>query len=95
MSGVAVSIVTPTLNAERYLEACLASVARQGVEVEHLLVDAGSTDRTLEMARASVGVRVIEQRGSSQTQAINVGLEQARGAVVAWLNADDMYADGA
>ncbi|MBV9543176.1 MAG: glycosyltransferase, partial [Chloroflexi bacterium] len=87
--------VTPTLNAERYLEACLASVARQGVEVEHLLVDAGSTDRTLEMARASVRVQVIEQRGSSQTQAINVGLEQARGAVVAWLNADDMYADGA
>lgn len=48
-----VSVVIPTLNAERYLDECLAALSAQDYdgEVEILLVDAGSTDRTLEIAR--------------------------------------------
>jgi glycosyltransferase involved in cell wall biosynthesis len=90
--AVGVSIVTPTLNAERYLEACLGSVSEQrGVDVEHVVVDGGSTDRTLEIARRFSDLSVMQAVGAGQARAINLGLKSARGEVVAWLNADDLY----
>lgn len=91
---VDVTVVTPTLNAERYLEACIASVAAQrtgGLGVQHIIVDGGSTDRTLELARHHTGVVVLEHNGARQSQAINAGLRAAAGDVVAWLGADDSY----
>ena len=52
------SIVTPNYNGARFLEATLASVAAQrapGVEVEHWIVDGGSTDGSLEIIRRFLG----------------------------------------
>jgi glycosyltransferase involved in cell wall biosynthesis len=51
--GRTVGIVTPTVNAERYLEETLRSVwsqATAGISIDHLVVDGGSTDRTVEIA---------------------------------------------
>lgn len=93
-----VSIVTPTLNAERYLGACLDSVrAQQEVVdgVEHLVVDGGSTDATEAIARRAPGVVWLGRPGLNQSEAVNEGLRHATGAVCAWLNADDTYAPGA
>jgi glycosyltransferase involved in cell wall biosynthesis len=91
-----ISIITPTLNAEAYVAECLASVQGQSVpEVEHVLVDGGSTDRTAEIARQHIGVRWVERPDLKQAAAINVGFRLAAGEVVAWLNADDLYAPGA
>lgn len=88
-----VSIVTPTLNAERYLAECLASVGAQGVaDVEHIVVDGGSADRTREIVESFAGVRWVDDPGGSQTHAINRGFALAQGDVLAWLNADDLYA---
>jgi glycosyltransferase involved in cell wall biosynthesis len=90
------SIVTPTLNAAAYLEQCLASVAGQAVEdLEHIVVDGGSSDATQAIARRFPGVIWISRPGSGQTAAINAGLQGAQGDVVAWLNADDAYTPGA
>jgi glycosyltransferase involved in cell wall biosynthesis len=94
MPRLAVSIITPTLNAERYLAECLVSVRIQGwAELEQLVVDGGSTDRTEHIVRASDAIW-LSRPGLRQAAAINVGLHLARGDVVAWLNADDLYADG-
>ena len=94
--AVVVSIVTPTLDAERYLESCLASVAEQQiVELEHIVVDGGSTDRTLEIASRYQHVEVLRRDRTNQSEAINAGLRHARGEVVTWLNADDAYVPGA
>lgn len=91
-----ITVVTPTLNAERYLGNCLASVrGAAGTVVEHIVVDGGSTDGTEELVRAQPGVQWIVRPGLNQSAAINEGLRMARAEVVAWLNADDLYAPGA
>ena len=47
-----ISIVTPTYNSEQYLEACILSIRNQRYEnLEHIIIDGGSTDGTLEMIR--------------------------------------------
>ena len=90
------TIVTPTLNAERHLRECLASVTAQDPPggIEHLVVDGGSSDRTEAVVRASLGTW-LPRPGLKQSAAINAGLRVARGDVVAWLNADDVYTPGA
>jgi glycosyltransferase involved in cell wall biosynthesis len=88
------SIITPTLNAERYLAECLASVREQRQpNLEHLVVDGGSTDRTELIAHQS-DVCWIQRPGQKQAAAINVGLRTAGGSILAWLNADDLYTPG-
>jgi glycosyltransferase involved in cell wall biosynthesis len=88
-----ISVVTPTLNAERYLAECLASLSFG--DLEHLVVDGGSTDRTVEMVRQHPGSLCLVRPGLNQAAAINEGLRAATGEVVAWLNADDAYAPDA
>jgi glycosyltransferase involved in cell wall biosynthesis len=91
---LAVSIVTPTLNAERYIAECLSSVrAQHYASLEHLVVDGGSTDRTPEIVLQS-GAAWLSRPGLRQAAAINAGLRIARGDLVAWLNADDLYMPG-
>jgi len=94
VSDLSISIVTPTLNAERYLAECLLSVRTQGwPNLEQLVVDGGSTDGTERLVRASDAVW-LSRPGLKQAAAINAGLRLAHGEVVAWLNADDLYTQG-
>lgn len=89
-----ISIITPTLNAERYVAECLHSVQTQDWQgVEHLVIDGGSTDATEDIVRTA-GARWIARPGLNQAAAINLGIRLARGEVVTWLNADDLYAPG-
>lgn len=98
------SIVTPCLNAERFLPRCLASVAGQGLEpgqIEHIVLDGGSADRSVDLiaahAAASPGL-VTHWRSEpdgGQSAALNAGFSLARGEYGAWLNADDWYEPGA
>lgn len=86
---VLVTVVTPTLNPGSRLERCIASVKRQTyARVEHLVVDGGSTDGTLERLEVS-GVRWISEPDSGQASAINKGWRMAAGDLLGWLNADD------
>jgi glycosyltransferase involved in cell wall biosynthesis len=90
------SIVTPTLNAAPFIAQCIASIRNQGyADVEHVIVDGGSSDSTLDIARQYADTRLVERPGQNQSQAINTGLQLASGEIVAWLNADDCYAPGA
>jgi hypothetical protein len=96
----ALSIITPVLNGEAFIGAAIRSVhqaAALGADVEHIIVDGGSTDRTLEIvedARATGGspiTHVLSGPDSGQSEAINRGLGVAGGRYVGWLNADDFY----
>jgi glycosyltransferase involved in cell wall biosynthesis len=93
--NVGISVVTPTLNAATFLPTCLESVRNQDyAESEHIVVDGGSIDSTVAVARSAPEVIVLERSGSNQSQAINEGFRAARGGVLAWLNADDAYVPG-
>jgi glycosyltransferase involved in cell wall biosynthesis len=85
-----VTIVTPTLNAARYLDDCLRSIELQRVDldVEHIVVDDGSTDGTVERAVES-GAKVIEGLRAGLYAAMNQGIALATGEYVGVLNGDD------
>lgn len=88
-----VSIVTPVLNGARYLEATLESVrAQTHPRIEHVIVDGGSTDGTVELLRAAPGIAWTSGPDSGMYDAINRGLRQASGEILAYQNADDRYA---
>jgi len=90
-----VSVVTPTLNRADYLEATLESVRDQSYPyVEHIVVDGGSTDGTLEILKRHedlYNLRWISESDGGMYAAINKGLHLAKGEVLAYLNSDDMY----
>ena len=90
-AGPRLSVVTPTFNAARYLNATLESVAAIAASHEHLVVDGGSTDGTIELMRAwePRGVSCISEPDRGQTHAVNKGLARARGEMLAWINGDD------
>jgi glycosyltransferase involved in cell wall biosynthesis len=93
-----VSILTPVLNAERFITDCIENVLLQGCpSCEHVVIDGGSTDSTLailhQYAERHPGLRVLSRPHMSQSEAMNLGLAHCRGEIVSFLNADDFYAD--
>lgn len=91
-------IVTPTLNAARYLEATLASIwsqASERVAIDHVLVDGGSTDGTVAIAERFPTRVVVNTDDRGMYDAVNRGLGIVQGDVVGYLNADDELAPGA
>jgi len=92
-----VSVITPCLNAARFLEDTIQSVLEQDYpEIEYLVIDGGSTDGTLEILRSHGGrLTYFSSSDFGAADAINKGFRKARGDVVAWLNADDTYLPGA
>ncbi|WP_141619613.1 glycosyltransferase family A protein [Myxococcus sp. AB036A] len=87
------SVIIPTYNRARLLEAALASVfAQEERDFEVLVVDDGSTDDTLEtLARHGEQVRVLSQRNAGPGAARNLGIQEARGTYVAFLDSDDVW----
>jgi glycosyltransferase involved in cell wall biosynthesis len=91
-----VSVVTPSLNQARYLEAAIRSVAEQDYpRLEHVVVDAGSTDGTVEILHRHPNLRWVSEPDEGQADAINKGFRLAGGTIFGWLNADDVYLPGA
>lgn len=90
-----VTIVTPAYNQAAWLPDCLLSVTNQTYkQIEHIVVDDGSTDETpLILERAAGFVRWIHQENAGQSAAINRALGNARGEIVGWLNSDDAFFD--
>ena len=89
------TIITPNRNGGRFLRDCLESVALQnGVLIEHLLIDALSTDESLRIAAGFPDVRVLSEADGGMTEAINKGYALARGEWILWLNSDDRLLPG-
>lgn len=90
-----VSVVIPAHQRERYVaEAARSAVAQDGVRVEVLVVDDGSTDGTAAAAQAVPGVRVVRQSNSGVAAARNAGCRATTGEVLCFLDADDRLRPG-
>lgn len=91
-----ISVVTACLNSAATIEATIDSVRSQGYpNVEHIVVDGGSTDGTVEILARSEGLRYVSEPDGGRVDAVNKGVAMATGDVLGWLNADDRYHPGA
>ena len=88
------SIVTPVLNGMPYLPHAVRSVAQASsqIDVQHIIMDGGSTDGTLEWLQDNqdYGYEIHSGRDKSQSEALIKGFERAHGKYLGWLNADDL-----
>lgn len=88
------TIITPSYRNSDWLRLCVASVADQRAEHEHIVQDAGSDDGTLEWLAKDRRVELHVERDEGMYDAINRGLRRARGDLVAYLNCDEQYLPG-
>jgi glycosyltransferase involved in cell wall biosynthesis len=92
-----VGIVTPTLNAARWLPEAIDSVLSQDYpHVDYLVMDGGSTDGTRELLESHGDrLRWVSARDRGQADAVTRGWSRVSGQILAFLNADDAYLPGA
>lgn len=91
-----ISVITPVYNGEKFIEFCLQTVIQQQcAEVEHIIVDGGSQDRTIEIvqryAQQYSHIRWKSEKDQGQSDAMNKGIRMAKGAIITFLNVDDYY----
>ena len=90
------SIITPSFNQGRFLPDCVESVLSQsGIEVEHIVTDAGSTDETLEVVARYPHLKWTSEPDAGMSDGINKGFLRATGDWLMWLNCDDYLLPGA
>lgn len=91
-----ISVITIALNAAKTIGATLESVASQedcDAQVEHVVVDGGSIDATLDVVRAYPHVRYISEPDHGIADAFNKGMHLASGKYLLYMNADDVLHD--
>jgi glycosyltransferase involved in cell wall biosynthesis len=92
-----ISIITPSFNQGRFLSATLECVLGQGYPaLDYVVMDGGSTDNSIDIIKQRESElsfwRSEPDRG--QAAAINEGFARSSGAILAWLNSDDLYTPG-
>jgi glycosyltransferase involved in cell wall biosynthesis len=91
-----VSIVTPSLQQGSFIEEAIVSVLDQDYpRIEHIVVDGGSVDETVDVLMRYPHIRWVSEPDDGQAAAINKGFRLATGEIYGWLNADDYYLPGA
>jgi glycosyltransferase involved in cell wall biosynthesis len=89
------SIITPSFNSIHTIRETLQSVASQNYpNLEHLVIDGGSTDGTLDVVREFPHVRWVSEKDEGHWHAMDKGIRMATGEAFAILNSDDYYRPG-
>ncbi|WP_054834619.1 glycosyltransferase [Methanobrevibacter arboriphilus] len=94
MDNVKISVIIPVYNAEKYLKQCLNSITKQTLrDIEIICINDGSTDNSLkilrEYAEKDERFKIINQKNAGAGSARNVGLDNATGEYVSFIDADD------
>lgn len=96
--GALVSVIIPLFNRRDSIIRAINSVLTQdGVELELIIVDDGSTDDSIALIRREITdprLRIIQQQNAGACSARNAGIDAARGEYVAFLDSDDMFLPG-
>jgi len=87
-----ISIITPSLNHSKFITDTILSVTHQNYNnYEHIVIDGGSTDGTIEILKLYSHLKWVSERDTGQSNAINKGFRMSTGDIVAWINSDDYY----
>lgn len=94
-----ISIITPVYNNRTWIAACIKNIIEQQCPaVEHIIVDGGSSDGTVDIiqqhAQAHEHIRWVSERDQGQSDAMNKGISMAKGEFIGFLNVDDEYDPG-
>lgn len=87
------SIITTTFNSEKYIGETLESIKENSRDndVEHIVVDAGSTDETKRIVKSFGLSAWYDLEGSTMYEAIDFGFKKSTGEIFCWLNSDDLF----
>jgi len=92
-----VSVITPSYNQGRFIEENILSVKSQDYpNTEHIVIDGGSSDSTVEILRkyeGSYNLHWISEPDEGHADAVNKGFAMVKGEIIGWLNSDDVYFD--
>ena len=92
---IRISIITATLNSAHTIKSCLASLKSQTYQSEHIIIDGGSTDGTIEILHqeSQKDALIVSEPDRGLYDALNKGIQSASGDVIGFLHADDVFAD--
>jgi len=91
-----ISVITPSFNSASYIEDAIKSVLLQDYDnFEHVVIDGGSTDGTLDILKKYPHLKWISRPDKGQSDAMNKGFRMSAGDIIVYLNADDYFLPGA
>lgn len=99
-----ISIVTPSFNSEKTIYTTIESILKQTyADIEYIIVDGNSTDRTLEIAESyrealekrGISYQIISEPDRDIYDAMNKGIRRAKGELIGIINSDDWYEENA
>ena len=91
-----ISVITPSYNSAASIERAIRSVLEQDyANYEHIIVDGGSTDGTVEILKKYGHLKWVSEKDRGQVHALNKGFAMSTGEVIVYLNADDHFCEGA
>jgi len=96
LRSMRLSFVIPTRNQARFIRKCIDSCLAQGIRDSEIVVVDGLSDDGTQEILASYGDRIrwVSEKDRGQSDALNKGVRQTAGDVIAWINSDDYYPNG-
>lgn len=95
-NNLKISVITPSYNSGKDIERAIKSVMEQDYKnFEHVIVDGGSTDGTIEILKKYKHLKWISESDKGQADAMNKGFKKSTGDIIVYLNADDYFFPGA
>lgn len=96
MNKLKISIITVSYNQGDYIEDNILSVVNQQYDnFEHIIIDACSTDSTIDILKKYPHLIWTSEPDKGQSDGLNKGFRKAQGDIIAWINSDDMLYPGA